>query len=65
MDMEFVNNGAQSEWRDIITRFNEAGGRPTPSLQLEPRYIMIFLDEQRRDIEAWQQGLAAHEAQIV
>jgi hypothetical protein len=65
MDVEFVNNGAQSEWRDIITRFNEAEGRPTPSFQLEPRSIIIFLDEQRTDFVAWQQGLAAHEAQIV
>jgi hypothetical protein len=65
MDVEFINNGAQSEWCDIITRFNEAESRPTPSFQLEPRSIIIFLDEQRTDFVAWQQGLAAHEAQIV
>jgi len=65
MAVEFVDDGARSEWGNIITRFNEAGGRMTPSVQLEPRYIVIFLDEQRRDFEAWREGLMAHEAQIV
>jgi hypothetical protein len=65
MAVEFVDDGARSEWGNIVTSFNEAGGRTTPRVQLEPRYIITFLDEQRRDFETWRDGLAAHEAQIV
>jgi len=65
MAVEFVNDGARSEWGNIVTRFNEARGRTTPSVQLKPRQVIIFLDEQRRDFEAWREDLVAHEAQIV
>lgn len=65
MAVEFVDDRARSQWCTIITRFNQAQGRTTSSVQLEPRYIMIFLNEQRRDFEAWHNDLASHEAQIV
>jgi hypothetical protein len=63
--VEFVNDGARSEWRDVITRVNEARGRTTASAHLEPRYIMIFLREQMREMDEWREDLKAHEAQIV
>lgn len=64
-DLEFVNCEARSEWRNFIRKFNEARGRATPSVQLEPSHIMVYLNERRRDFEKWHRELEAHEAQIV